>query len=80
MVSLFPSLFREIHLNHLLIVPSHQLEIKMILLSLGLGLAFIEAVSAQYFPPKPEGVTTLKSKFHEGVTISYKEVGYCESI
>lgn len=26
------------------------------------------------FPPKPEGVTTLKSKYHEGVKISYKEV------
>lgn len=30
---------------------------------------------AQYFPPAPEGVTTLKSKYHEGVKISYKEVG-----
>ena len=26
------------------------------------------------FPPAPKGVTTLKSKYHEGVTISYKEV------
>jgi hypothetical protein len=33
-----------------------------------LGLA-----SAQ-FPPKPEGTTVLKSRFHENVTISYKEV------
>ena len=32
--------------------------------------------SSQYFPPTPEGVTTVKSKFHEGVTISYKEVCY----
>ena len=31
-------------------------------------------VLAQYFPPIPEGVTTLKSKYHEGVKISYKEV------
>jgi hypothetical protein len=30
---------------------------------------------AQYFPPIPEGVTTLESKYHEGVKISYKEVG-----
>jgi hypothetical protein len=30
---------------------------------------------AQYFPPPPGGVTTLKSKYHEGVKISYKEVG-----
>jgi len=26
------------------------------------------------FPPKPEGVTVLKSRFHENVTISHKEV------
>ena len=31
------------------------------------------------FPPKPEGVKTLKSKFHEGITISYKEPGICET-
>jgi hypothetical protein len=30
-------------------------------------------VSAQ-FPPIPEGVTVLKSKFGDGVSISYKEV------
>jgi hypothetical protein len=30
---------------------------------------------AQYFPPTPKGVTTLKSKYHDGVKISYKEVG-----
>jgi hypothetical protein len=34
--------------------------------------------SAQ-FPPKPKGVTILKSKFHENVTISYKEPGICET-
>lgn len=37
---------------------------------------FGDLVSSQYFPPTPEGVTTVKSKFHEGVTISYKEVCY----
>lgn len=26
------------------------------------------------FPPKPEGVTVLRSKFHENVTLSFKEV------
>jgi hypothetical protein len=26
------------------------------------------------FPPKPEGRTIIKSKFHENVTISFKEV------
>ena len=30
-------------------------------------------VAAQ-FPPKPEGITVLKSKFHENVTISFKQV------
>lgn len=33
---------------------------------IGLGVA--------QFPPKPEGVTRLKSKFHENVTLSFKEV------
>ena len=28
------------------------------------------------FPPAPEGVTTLQSKFGRNVTISYKEVGH----
>ncbi|KAH7324722.1 Alpha/Beta hydrolase protein [Stachybotrys elegans] len=40
------------------------------------GLA--TAVLAQ-FPPEPEGVTVLKSRFHENVTISYKEPGICET-
>ncbi|KAF2170191.1 hypothetical protein M409DRAFT_19794 [Zasmidium cellare ATCC 36951] len=32
------------------------------------------------FPPKPEGVTTLPSRFHEGVTVSYKPTtGVCET-
>ncbi|KAK3640763.1 hypothetical protein LTR56_004466 [Elasticomyces elasticus] len=31
------------------------------------------------FPPTPEGVTTLSSKFHSGVKISYKEPGICET-
>ena len=29
------------------------------------------------FPPTPEGVTLLKSKFDDRVTISYKEVSSC---
>ena len=36
--------------------------------------ALLFGVQAQYFPPVPEGVTTLKSKFNNGITISYKEV------
>ncbi|KAJ9145519.1 Lysosomal protective protein [Pleurostoma richardsiae] len=38
---------------------------------LGLGTAQL--------PPKPDGVTVLKSKFHENVTISFKEPGICET-
>jgi hypothetical protein len=32
------------------------------------------STSAQYFTPTPEGVTVLKSKFQENVTVSYKEI------
>jgi hypothetical protein len=35
--------------------------------------ALVGLAQAQ-FPPKPEGLTILKSKIHENVTISYKEV------
>jgi hypothetical protein len=35
-----------------------------------LGLA---GLACAQLPPKPEGVTILKSKFHENVTISFKE-------
>jgi hypothetical protein len=38
------------------------------------ALAAASSASASYFPLTPEGVTVLKSKFHENVTISYKEV------
>ncbi|KAI9812725.1 MAG: hypothetical protein M1827_004481 [Pycnora praestabilis] len=38
----------------------------------------LDAAVAQ-FPPTPEGVTTLQSKFGDGVTISYKEPGICET-
>lgn len=37
------------------------------------------ALATAGFPPKPEGVTTLKSKIHPGVSISYKEPGICET-
>jgi carboxypeptidase C (cathepsin A) len=37
------------------------------------------AVVAAGLPPKPEGVTTLQSKFHPGVTISYKQPEICET-
>jgi hypothetical protein len=32
-------------------------------------------VGAQ-FPPPPKGLTVLKSKFHDNVTISFKEVQF----
>ncbi|KAJ0159702.1 Carboxypeptidase S1 -like protein B [Colletotrichum tanaceti] len=34
--------------------------------------------SLAQFPPTPEGVTLLKSKFDEGIEISFKEPGLCE--
>lgn len=39
-----------------------------------LSLPCLSSVNAQ-FPASPEGVTVLKSRFHDNVTISYKEVG-----
>ncbi|KAK2765261.1 carboxypeptidase s1 [Colletotrichum kahawae] len=42
-------------------------------------LGGIVGLAGAQFPPKPEGVTVLKSKFHENVTISYKEPGICET-
>jgi hypothetical protein len=32
------------------------------------------------FPPQPEGVTVLQSRFGDGVEISYKEVCYSTQI
>lgn len=37
-----------------------------------LGL-FARLALAQ-FPPEPEGLTLVRSKFHENVTLSFKEV------
>jgi hypothetical protein len=39
-----------------------------------LGLVAMAGLASAQFPPKPEGMKVLKSKFHENVTISYKEV------
>lgn len=39
-------------------------------------LAGLTGLGVAQFPPKPEGVTTLKSKFHDNVTLSFKEVSY----
>jgi len=35
----------------------------------------LTAIATAQFPPPREGITTLKSKFHQDVTISFKEVG-----
>lgn len=42
--------------------------------SLAYASSFLAVATAQYFPPIPEHVTTLQSKFGNGVSISYKEV------
>jgi hypothetical protein len=44
------------------------------MLSGGILLSGLLGLAAAQFPPKLEGVTVLKSRFHENVTISYKEV------
>ncbi|KAI2601818.1 serine carboxypeptidase [Hypoxylon sp. NC1633] len=53
------------------------------MLSMGLrtafGLSMVTLFARAQFPPTPEGVTILKSKFADGVTISYKEPGICET-
>lgn len=45
------------------------------MLGLSVLLGAIASLAVAQFPPTPEGVTVLKSKFHENVTISFKEVG-----
>jgi hypothetical protein len=38
------------------------------------SLVCLAVVALAQFPPEPENVTVLKSKFGDGVTISFKEV------
>ncbi|KAK2000992.1 serine carboxypeptidase [Colletotrichum falcatum] len=47
--------------------------------SASLLLGGLAGLAAAQFPPTPEGIKVLKSKFHENVTISYKEPGICET-
>ncbi|KAL2854636.1 Alpha/Beta hydrolase protein [Aspergillus pseudodeflectus] len=47
------------------------------LVGVSAGLASLAA--GQYFPPSPEDVRVIHSKHQEGVTISYKEPGICET-
>lgn len=44
------------------------------MLSAAVLLGGLSSVALAQFPPKPDGVTVLRSKFHENVTISFKEV------
>jgi hypothetical protein len=37
-------------------------------------LVVLAPVALCQFPPVPEGITILESKYYEGVKISYKEV------
>ncbi|KAK6227430.1 serine carboxypeptidase [Colletotrichum tabaci] len=46
---------------------------------LPLLLSGLVGLAAAQFPPTPEGIKMLKSKFHQNVTISYKEPGICET-
>ncbi|KAI0427954.1 carboxypeptidase S1 [Xylaria sp. FL1042] len=47
--------------------------------AIGLTAGFLAPAAVAQFPPPPEGVTVLESKFGNGVTISYKEPGICET-
>jgi hypothetical protein len=42
--------------------------------ALALSLGALAGLAVGQFPPPTKGVTVLKSKIHENVTISYKEV------
>lgn len=42
------------------------------------GVTLLACTYAQ-FPPTPEGVTTIKSKFNSDITISYKEVCFFQA-
>ncbi|PWY64376.1 lysosomal protective protein precursor [Aspergillus eucalypticola CBS 122712] len=44
-----------------------------------LVLGGLLGLATAQFPPEPEGITVLKSKLHENVTISFKEPGICET-
>ncbi|KAI1635646.1 carboxypeptidase S1-like protein B [Biscogniauxia mediterranea] len=48
-------------------------------LTVAIGLSLLVPTALAGFPPTPENVTVLQSKFGDGVTISYKEPGICET-
>ena len=50
--------------------------VRMYGLSLLLSFAAWASYAQAQFPPPVSGVTTIKSKFNNGITISYKEVSF----
>jgi hypothetical protein len=44
------------------------------MLAIIFALVCFGVVTLSQLPPQPEEITVLRSKFHENVTISYKEV------
>ena len=42
-------------------------------------LLLVAALTLAQFPPPRSGITTLPSRFHPGVSISYKEPQICET-
>jgi len=53
----------------------------MVLLALATALFCLvrSSVAGGGFPPKVEGVTVVQSKFHENVSVSFKQPGICET-
>ncbi|KAI0202606.1 carboxypeptidase S1 [Astrocystis sublimbata] len=47
--------------------------------AIGLAAGLLAPAAVAQFPPTPEGVKVLESKLGNGVTISYKEPGICET-
>jgi hypothetical protein len=45
--------------------------------SAGALLTFASGIANAQFPPKPEGLKVLESRFGDGVQISYKEASHC---
>lgn len=37
-------------------------------------ISLLAGLAVAQFPPKPQGLTLVQSKFHENVTLSFKEV------
>lgn len=59
--------------------PTFSRALQGTLLSLVTILSTLQPADAQYFPSAPQNIQTLQSKFGNGVEISYKEPGICET-